>query len=179
MKGFFTSADAPSANLPATDRIMRSVTYLFAAVLLTTSCIFDSPNDQFYRTLWVSEEAPFSEIGQTSDGRITIEFLCGGSISVTATGAAGSYGSYQTFGNTAYFVGLTLTCYGHGAEIISTYREAKEGDSNDTKSATDNDTAKIVMEEAHRTGDILLVSWHIEGSPTSYSTRFSRRSSYG
>ena len=157
---------------------MKRLLPILGMICILSSCIYDSPNDNFYRTLWVSEEAPFSELGQTSDGRITIEFLCGGSISVTATGAAGSYGTYQTFGNTAYFVGLTLTCYGHGAEIISTYREAKEGDSNDTKSATDNDTAKIVMEEAHRTGDILLVSWHIEGSPTSYSTRFSRRSSY-
>ena len=157
---------------------MKRLLPILGMICILSSCIYDSPNDNFYRTLWVSEEAPFSELGQTSDGRITIEFLCGGSISVTATGAAGSYGTYQTFGNTAYFVGLTLTCYGHGAEIISTYREAKEGDSNDTKSATDNDTAKIVMEEAHRTGDILLVSWHIEGSPTSYSTRFVRRSSY-
>ena len=157
---------------------MKRLLPILGMICILSSCIYDSPNDNFYRTLWVSEEAPFSELGQTSDGRITIEFLCGGSISVTATGAAGSYGTYQTFGNTAYFVGLTLSCYGHGAEIISTYREAKEGDSNDTKSATDNDTAKIVMEEAHRTGDILLVSWHIEGSPTSYSTRFSRRSSY-
>ena len=157
---------------------MKRLLPILGMICILSSCIYDSPNDNFYRTLWVSEEAPFSELGQTSDGRITIEFLCGGSISVTATGAAGSYGTYQTFGNTAYFVGLTLTCYGHGAEIISTYREAKEGDSNDTKSATDNDTAKIVIEEAHRTGDILLVSWHIEGSPTSYSTRFSRRSSY-
>ena len=157
---------------------MKRLLPILGMICILSSCIYDSPNDNFYRTLWVSEEAPFSELGQTSYGRITIEFLCGGSISVTATGAAGSYGTYQTFGNTAYFVGLTLTCYGHGAEIISTYREAKEGDSNDTKSATDNDTAKIVMEEAHRTGDILLVSWHIEGSPTSYSTRFVRRSSY-
>ena len=157
---------------------MKRLLPILGMICILSSCIYDSPNDNFYRTLWVSEEPPFSELSQPSDGRITIEFLCGGSISVTATGAAGSYGTYQTFGNTAYFVGLTLTCYGHGAEIISTYREAKEGDSNDTKSATDNDTAKIVMEEAHRTGDILLVSWHIEGSPTSYSTRFSRRSSY-
>ena len=157
---------------------MKRLLPILGMICTLSSCIYDSPNDNFYRTLWVSEEPPFSELGQSSDGRITIEFLCGGSISVTATGAAGSYGTYQPYGNTAYFAGLTLTYYGDGAAIISTYREAKEGDRNDTKSATDNDTAKIVMEEAHRTGDILLVSWHIEGSPTSYSTRFSRRSSY-
>ena len=155
---------------------MKRLLPILSMICILSSCIYDSPNDNFYRTLWVSEEAPFSELGQTSDGRITIEFLCGGSISVTATGAAGSYGTYQTFGNTAYFAGLTLTYYGDQAAIISTYREAEDDEG--TKATYASDLAILIIEEAHRTDDILLVSWHREGSPTSYSTRFSRRSSY-
>ena len=188
---------------------MKRLLTILGMICALSSCIYDSVNDNFYRTLWVSEEPPFSEASRSADGRITIEFLCGGSISVTATCAAGSYGTYQTYGNTAYFADLTLTYYGDGAAIISTYREAEESDtvivkddvvswddnpvpeygetsgdnangsgSDDGWRAFDNDSAQIIIEEAHRTGDILLVSWHREGSPTSYSTRFIRRSSY-
>ena len=146
---------------------MKRLLTILCMICALSSCIYDSKNDNFYRTLWVSKEAPFGEVGQTSDGRITLEFLCGGSISVTATGAAGSYGKYQSYGNTAYFAGLTLTYYSDAATIISTYSEGE-----------DNDSAKIVIEEAHRTDDLLLVSWHRDGSPISYTTRFIRRSSY-
>lgn len=198
---------------------MKRLLPILCMICTLSSCIYDSPNDNFYRTLWVSEEAPFSEISQASEtdaddegqneestgGRITLEFLCGGSICVTATGAAGSYGTYQTYGNTAYFVGLTLSYYGDAATIIATYRESEEygtaiveddvvswddnpvpeyGETSgysagyNAKSSSCNESTTIIIEEAHRTGDILLVSWHREGSPTSYSTRFIRRNSY-
>ena len=155
---------------------MKRLLPILGMICTLSSCIYDSPNDNFYRTLWVSEELPFSELGELSDGRITIEFLCGGSISVTAAGAAGSYGTYQPYGNTAYFAGLTLTYYGDQAAIISTYREAEDDEG--TKATYASDLAILIIEEAHRTDDILLVSWHREGSPTSYSTRFIRHSSY-
>ena len=184
---------------------MKRLLTILGMICALSSCIYDSVNDNFYRTLWVSEEPPFSEASRSADGRITIEFLCGGSISVTATCAAGSYGTYQTYGNTAYFVGLTLSYYGDAATIIATYRETEEygtaiveddvvsgndnpvseyretsGDSDgyNAKSSSGNESTTIIIEEAHRTGDILLVSWHREGSPTPYSTRFIRRSSY-
>ena len=206
---------------------MKRLLTILGMICALSSCIHESVNDNFYRTLWVSEEAPFCEIGQRiessaedgssneellggpTSGRITLEFLCGGSICVTATGAAGSYGTYQTFDDTAYFVGLTLTYYGDAAAIIATYRESEEGDiamvlddvvswdedsvsehseatasgddaseGDNARKAFDNDSARIIIEEAHRTGDLLLVSWHREGSPTSYSTRFIRRNSY-
>ena len=173
---------------------MKRLLPFLGMICTLSSCIYDSTDDNFYRTLWVSEEAPFSEVGQDSESHITLEFLCGGGICVTATGATGSYGTYQSFDNTAYFVGLTLTYYGEGAAVIATYRESEESDTvtiddswkaenlsegtdRDAK-ATSNNNALVIIEEAHRTGDILLVSWHREGSPTSYSTRFIRRSSY-
>ena len=181
MKRFFTSADAPSANLPAADRIMRSVTYIFTAALLTTSCIFDSPNDQFYRTLWICEESPFSNAAEIAGygkesstdasvsgssapnethvlrGKLTIEFLCGESVCVTATGAVGSFGTYDTYGTTAYFANLRLNYYLDGPE---------------------NNPLVIILEEAHRTDDLLLLSWHYSGSPVSYTTRLVRKGSY-
>ena len=174
---------------------MKRLLPFLGMICTLSSCIYDSTDDNFYRTLWVSEEAPFSEVGQDSESHITLEFLCGGGICVTATGATGSYGTYQSFDNTAYFVGLTLTYYGEGAAVIATYRESEESDTTtvedlwkdedqgnesegNSKTTSEYDCAEVIIEEAHRTGDILLVSWHREGSPTSYSTRFIRRSSY-
>ena len=137
-----------------------------AGLLSLTSCIYDAPNDRFYRTLWVSDEAPFStDAGSiddspaaTSDSNtfrgLTIEFLCCNSIRIHATGAVGSYGQYDPQGMTAYFTGLNLTYYHNGTPII------------------------IVFEEAHRTDDIMLISWHFSGSATSYSTRLVRKNTY-
>ena len=192
---------------------MRLMTALTSILLLLTSCIYDAPGDQFYRTLWASAEAPFYTAGANDDTDIitdiaayvdtagdtdsdtdiateastagstdsdtdiatesstagntnigtaagitphglTLEFLCGGSVCVYATGAVGSYGAYDTHGTTAYFADLRLTYYNSGSPII------------------------IFIEEAHRTDDLLLISWHYSGSATSYSTRMVRKSSY-
>lgn len=159
---------------------MRLMTAL-TSILLLTSCIYDAPGDRFYRTLWTSSEATFytagtnnatdigtdiatevSTAGDTDIGtaagitphRLTLEFLCGGSVCVYATGAVGSYGAYDTHGTTAYFTDLRLTYHNNGTPTV------------------------IIIEEAHRTDDLLLISWHYSGSATSYSTRMVRKSSY-
>ena len=151
------------------------------SILLLTSCIYDAPGDRFYRTLWTSSEATFytagtndateigtdiateaSTAGSTNIGTaagitphgITLEFLCGGSVCVYSTGAVGSYGTYDTHGTTAYFTDLRLTYHNNGTPTV------------------------IIIEEAHRTDDLLLISWHYSGSATSYSTRMVRKSSY-
>ena len=85
---------------------------------------------------------------------LTLEFLCGGSVCVYSTGAVGSYGTYDTHGTTAYFTDLRLTYHNNGTPTV------------------------IIIEEAHRTDDLLLISWHYSGSATSYSTRMVRKSSY-
>ena len=200
MKRFFTPAETPSASpFTAGRTLIFNAAHLIAAVLLTASCIYDSPDDQFYRTLWVSKEAPFGNAddiagyglnegqddrtvdGSVDDsgsadglvddstdgsatgdsllncGKLTIEFLCGGSVSVTAPGAIGSYGTYDTHGTTAYFANLRLSYYIDGP---------------------DNAPLVIVLEEAHRTDDLLLLSWHYFGSPVSYTTRLVRKGSY-
>lgn len=122
---------------------------LLAAASASTSCIYDRPaGDYFYRTLWSSAEAPF-------DG-LTLEFLCGGSISAQATNAAGSFGTYQPEGQTAYFTDLHL--------IIDKPKE--------------NPSGLIIIEEAHRTNDLLIMYWHYSGSTSTRHTRLHRLSSY-
>lgn len=93
------------------------------------------------------------QTGSTT-GKITIEFLCGNNVRVTAAGASGTSGTYDAHGLTAYFSALRLT-YLIGETPVT-----------------------VVFEEAHRTNDLLLVSWHYEGSGISYTSRLVRRSSY-
>ena len=211
MKRLTSRADSPSvapSHLFPRRSIIRLLTIgiiLSFTSQTITSCIFDSPNDSFYRTLWVSGEAPFSnpvetaffgdedshgpdfsgsdggsggESGGGSEGEssfgdsdggsgfssdpltrgtLTIEFLCGSNVRVTATGAVGSYGTYDHHGTTAYFSGLHLTYH---------------------SGIPDTTPAVIILEEAHRTDDLLLISWHYSGSAVSYTTRLLRKSSY-
>ena len=138
MKRFLTPAEAQSASL--------TVVLLAATLILTSSCIYDAPNDRFYRTLWVCEEAPLESL--------TVEFLCGGSVCTIAPHAIGSYGTYDTQGNTAYFIDLRLSNY------------------------SDSAPRTIILEKAHRSNDQLLLSWHYSDSPVSYTTHLVRKGSY-
>ena len=124
-------------------------------VLLTsmTSCIYDAPGDEFYRTLWTGTDNTL--------GKVTVEFLCGGHICIKSQDAAGSYGVYESDGLAASFEGVSLT-YGGATSL----ERATTGPS------------LVIIEEAHRTDDLLLISWHYSGSATSYSTRMVRKSSY-
>ena len=149
---------------------MKRLLPILGMICTLSSCIYDSPNDRFYRTLWISEESPFNNAEAvatygledggnylSNGGRLTLEFLCDGNITVTATGAVGSYGSYDPYGATAYFASLELSYYINGS---------------------DTDRIVIVLEEAHRTNDLLLLSWHFADSPVSYTTRMVRKGSY-
>ena len=77
---------------------------------------------------------------------LTIEFLCDNCIFAKASDAIGSTGTYDPQGDTVFFVGLHL----------------------------EYDDILLVIEEAHRTNDMLMISWHYSGSPVSYSTRLHR-----
>lgn len=166
---------------------MKRLLTLLGIICILSSCIYESRDDKFYRTLWVSEEAPFCELGKAdlhyktgnvpalTPGRLTIEFLCGSNISVSATGTTTSYGTYRSSGSSAHFAELSLTFHGKGAETIASYLLTEEDESELPDNAP---PLTIVIEEAHRSGDQLHVTWHLDGSPTSYSTRFVRRSSY-
>ena len=117
---------------------------IFFCQFLLESCIYDAPKgDEFYRTLWASFEPPLESV--------TLEFLCDGFVSIKGKEAIGSYGSYESFDQTAYFSSLYLKY---------------------------NGLDTIIIEEAHRTDDLLLISWHFAESEISYSSRLVRRSSY-
>ena len=146
MKRFFTRADTPSATFSGPYRILRPIIKLLSVTLLTTSCIFDAPDDTFYRTLWVCKEPPLEAL--------TIEFLCGSSVSATAPRATGSYGTYDPHGNTVIFANLRLNSYLDSTPLV------------------------IILEEAHRTDDLLLLNWHYSDSPVSYTSRLIRKGSY-
>ena len=109
---------------------MKRLLPILGMICTLSSCIYDSPNDRFYRTLWISEESPFNNAeavatygledggdNLSNGGRLTLEFLCDGNITVTATGAVGSYGTYDTYGTSAYFASLELSYYINGSGI--------------------------------------------------------------
>ena len=80
--------------------------------------------------------------------------LCGGSVSISASGAIGSYGTYEHHNLTARFQDLSLTY-----QINESY-------------------IRIIIEEAHRSNDLLTINWHLSGSSESHATRLVRRSEY-
>ena len=67
-----------------------------AALFIISSCIFDAPNDQFYRTRWTTSEAPF-------EGLI-IEFKCDGYISASSEyDSCMLLGRYEPSGNFIHY----------------------------------------------------------------------------
>lgn len=156
MKRLISCADSTSA---ATQTLFPNRAFLLPVALYMilfglTSCIFEAPGDRFYRTLWVSEDFNGKGSGDCPGEKITLEFLCGGSVTVISTGAIGSYGTYEFHEATAYFANLRITYLNGDDPII------------------------VVLEEAHRTDDLLLISWHYYGSDVSYITRMVRKNTY-
>lgn len=140
---------------PSSAVTLSTVTALLASLLasgiLTTSCIYDSPRgDEFYRTLWKSDEIP---LGPFDVNSLTLEFLCNEGVCVKTTGESHTiYGTYAFDGLTAIFKNLTLY-----------------PDSNDVA---------ITFIEAHRNGDTLFLLWRVEGMFYPYTTALHRLSTY-
>lgn len=125
-----------------------------AAAFIFTSCIFDAPGDRFYRTLWRSSEVP---LGPFSVDKLTLEFLCGQSISIEAEDTTSGipvktvrYGTYENDGETAVLEGLTISLQG----------------------------SEITFMEAHRNDDTLFLLWRVEDSVYPFTTAMHRLSSY-
>lgn len=125
-----------------------------AAAFIFTSCIFDAPGDRFYRTLWRSSEVP---LGPFSVDKLTLEFLCGQSISIVAEDTTSGtpvktirYGTYENDGETAVLEGLTISLQGR----------------------------EITFMEARRNGDTLFLIWRAEDSVYPFTTAMHRLSSY-
>ena len=139
---------------------------LLAVTILAASCIYDRPaGDEFYRTLWKSDEAPHVPMDVSS---LTLEFLCNEGISITTTSSSAPgvselktiYGTYACDGLTATF--RTLTLY-----LPKSNTSGSSGD------------YTIIFMEAHRNGDTLMLVWTLEDNPqTQFSTTMHRLSDY-
>lgn len=93
---------------------MKRFIIAFMTLGICVSCIYDSPDDRFYRTLWENSGSPFENF--------RLEFLCGNQISAQADEAVGSYGHYESEGTSAWFEGLTLTYSTITVTILSAQR---------------------------------------------------------
>ena len=115
---------------------MKRLTTIHAAIAICavaafffTSCIYDSAGDKFYRTLWEAGEAYSNAWAESSDEnswatRLTIEFLCGQSISLKTSGSPLiHFGTYESHHLTAILHGLTLETNGQTITFIDAIRE--------------------------------------------------------
>ena len=137
---------------------------LMAAAFLCTSCIYDRPaGDNFYRTLWISSESPFEDL--------TIEFLCGGSISAQAHNAAGSFGTYSPDGSVSVLNNLSVS--------LRPATAPEDGASGSAGAAYDDVASgtavakaiHVTFIEARRLSeDALLLIWETGGSPGNSTT---------
>lgn len=101
--------------MKSTSPCKAAVIICVTTAFLLSSCIYEAPGDRFYRTLWESDpETPF--------GTVTLEFLCGGQVAVSAPGCIGSFGRYIPSGTSATLDGLSLTVDGIEAAITHAVR---------------------------------------------------------
>ena len=86
-------------------------------------------------------------------GFITLEFLCDNNVKIKGENAIGSYGHYKVVEYAAHFESLELKY-----EI--------------------KNTVSITIEEAHRIGDNMQITWHLTDSMSSSTTTMTRLKSY-
>lgn len=137
-----------------------TVAALLASGILTTSCIFDSPcDDEFYRTLWESDEIPLGPFDVSS---MTVEFLCNECVEIKTIGNSRTiYGTYAFDGMTATFNDLTLYL-----NMTDTEGETIPGD------------YTVTFLEAHLNGDTLFLLWRVENMLHPFTTALHRLPAY-
>lgn len=118
---------------------------IVAAAFTGTSCIFEAPGDEFYRTLWISEEVP---LGPFEVDELTLEFLCENGISLkTDNSTIISYGTYDSNEQTAVFHDLTMDLQG----------------------------LTITFIDAQLSGQTLFLRWRVENSVYPFTTAMHRK----
>ena len=133
---------------------MKSLFICSAVIVSTiaTSCIYDAPGDQFFRTLWTSEGV---QLGPFEVSSLTLEFLCDEEVSITITDRSRqitgyTYGRYSPENMTAVLEGLRINIQ----------------------------NIEVTFIEAHRDGDTLYLIWQTENSALPFTTILHRKSSY-
>ena len=133
---------------------LKEIIAVSLAGMTAASCIYDSPqDDEFYRTLWTSDEVP---LGPFEVSSLTLEFLCNECTSITATSSKDSlsgekdtltiYGTYHYDGLTAALNGLSIEINGYTLTFI----------------------------EAHRNHDVLFLIWQAEDIYYPFTTALQR-----
>ena len=125
---------------------------VLAVPVLVTSCIYEAPGDQFYRTLWTAEGI---QLGPFDISSLTLEFLCDEEVSITITDRSRqitgyTYGRYSPENMTAVFENLSVSIQ----------------------------NLEVTFIEAHRDGDTLYLIWQFENSALPFTTILHRKSSY-
>ena len=140
--------DLTDSNMKRFTNASTAVVLWVMAVFGIESCVFDAPDDKFYRTLWESTETP---LGPFEVNELTLEFLCGNAISIKVdTSPNAAYGTYETDGDTAIFHNLEIEIQG----------------------------LKVTFIDAACTKQTLFLRWRIENSVYPFTTSMHRLSSY-
>ena len=141
------------AASPLRTRRPSLVLALFVLIPLQ-SCILDAPGDQFYRTLWISDEVP---LGTFKVSTLTLEFLCNDLVSIKTTSPQRSSltnkiisGRYEFNGATASLQNLSFIL----------------------------DDQEITFIQAQKNGDALILLWQLEDSEEIFTTPLKRLSAY-
>lgn len=142
---------------------LASLPALASAIFVSTSCIFEKPeNDDFYRTLWKSSDAPLEPLHVDA---ITLEFLCNEDVCIILDENHIIYGSYSPDGSTTELNDLKAYLKSDSGANLGLY--IKEGGD-----------ITVTFLEAQRNGDILSLLWQIEGIPETFTTTLHRLSDY-
>lgn len=139
----------------------------FTVPCSVTSCIYEAPDDKFYRTLWKSEEVP---LGPFDISTITLEFLYNGEAVVTLgkkTEAMPAGDEDSTSMDKERIVGYIYGKY--SPDDRTAVLEKLTIKLQDTE---------VTFIEAHHNGDILFLLWRVENSLYPFTTALHRLSSY-
>ena len=101
-----------------TKSFIAAMTFV-AMIIGTSSCIYDAPGDNFYRTLWKSSP---EALGPFSTGVITVEFLCDNMVTIKDGNRIIAYGNYTSDGDVATFSGLQTVLEGYEITFMEAHR---------------------------------------------------------
>ena len=138
---------------------------ILAASMASTSCIFDSPQgDDFYRTLWESDEVP---LGPFKVSTMTLEFLCNDGVSICLDDDLAVFGTYESDSGTATFANLEVLFENDG-----NLKDAGKG------VAGQNLDITVTFIEAHRNGNTLFLLWRVQNAVYPFTTALNRVTDY-